>query len=94
MSRRLKQAAVVFIIVFAAAQFVRPERANPATDARRTIQAHVGIASGLAAVLDRACSDCHSNATVWPWYTQIAPVAHGVRRDERARGNQLLGVTA
>jgi hypothetical protein len=41
-SRRLKQAAVVFIIVFAAAQFVRPERANPATDARRTIQAHVG----------------------------------------------------
>ena len=40
MSTRLKQAAVVFIIVFAAAQFVRPERANPATDARRTIQAH------------------------------------------------------
>ena len=31
MSRRLKQAAVVFFIVFAAAQFVRPERANPAT---------------------------------------------------------------
>jgi hypothetical protein len=25
-SRRLKQAAVVFIIVFAAAQFLRPER--------------------------------------------------------------------
>ena len=53
MSRRLKQAAVVFIIVFTAAQFVRPERANPATDVRRTIQAHVGTASGLVAVLDR-----------------------------------------
>ena len=75
MSRRLKQAAVVFIIVFAAAQFVRPERVNPATDARRTIQAHVGTASGLVAALDRACSDCHSNATVWPWYTQVAPVS-------------------
>ena len=75
MSRRLKQAAVVFIIVLAAAQFVRPERANPATDAHRTIQAHVGTASGLVAVLDRACSDCHSNATVWPWYTQVAPVS-------------------
>ena len=75
MSRRLKQAAVVFIIVFAGAQFVRPERANPATDPRRTIQAHVGTASGLVAVLDRACSDCHSNATVWPWYTQVAPVS-------------------
>jgi hypothetical protein len=28
MSRRLKQAAVVFVVVFAAAQLVRPERAN------------------------------------------------------------------
>jgi heme-binding protein len=74
-SRRLKQAAVVFIIVLAAAQFVRPGRVNPATDARRTIQAHVGTTSGLVAVLDRACSDCHSNATVWPWYTQVAPVS-------------------
>ena len=75
MSRRLQQAAVVFVVVFAGAQFVRPGRANPATDASRTIQAHVGTASGLVAVLDRACGDCHSNATVWPWYTQVAPAS-------------------
>jgi hypothetical protein len=23
----------------------------------------------------RACFDCHSNQTVWPWYTNIAPVS-------------------
>jgi hypothetical protein len=74
MSRRLKLAAATFVI-FAAAQLVRPERANPTTDASRTIQARFGTASGLVAVLDRACSDCHSNSTVWPWYTQIAPVS-------------------
>ena len=34
MSRRMKQAAVVFVVVFAAAQLVRPERANPATDVK------------------------------------------------------------
>jgi heme-binding protein len=88
MSRRLKQAAVIFVVVFAAAQLVRPERANPATDAGRTIQAHMGTASGLVAVLDRACRDCHSNATVWPWYSQIAPVswlmAYGVREGRKA----------
>jgi Haem-binding domain len=83
-SRRLKQAAVVFIIVFAGAQFVRPERANPATDARRAIQAHGGTASGLVAILDRACSDCHSNATVWPWYTQVAPVSWNDRHEATA----------
>jgi hypothetical protein len=88
MSRRLKQAAVVFVLVFVAAQFVRPERANPATDVSRTIQAHVGTATGLVAVLDRACSDCHSNRTVWAWYTQIAPVswlmAYGVAKGRKA----------
>ena len=85
---RLKQAAVVFVIVVAGAQLVRPERANPATDATRTIRAQVGAGSGLVAVLDRACSDCHSNATAWPWYTRIAPVswlyAQGVKEGRKA----------
>ena len=75
MSRRLKWAAVAVVAVFAAAQLIRPERTNPPTDEGRTIQAHAGTASGLAAVLDRSCSDCHSNATVWPWYTEIAPLS-------------------
>ena len=75
MSRRLKQAALVLVAVFAAAQLVRPERANPTIDPSRTIQAHVGTTSGLVAVLDRSCRDCHSNATVWPSYTQVAPLS-------------------
>ena len=75
MSRRLKQAAVVFVVVFAAAQLVRPEHANPATDPTRTIRAHMGGGSGLPAVVDRACGECHSNDTVWPSYAQIAPVS-------------------
>ena len=88
MGRRLKQAAVVFVVIVAAAQLIRPERANPPTDVSRTIQAQVGTASGLVAVLDRACRDCHSNATVWPWYTQIAPaswlMAYGVTKGRQA----------
>ena len=26
-------------------------------------------------MLDRSCGDCHSNGTVWPWYTRVAPVS-------------------
>lgn len=88
MSRRLKQVALVLVVLFAAAQLVRPGRANPATDPTRTIQAQVGTASGLVAVLDRACAECHSNATVWPWYSQIAPLswllAYGVKEGRQA----------
>jgi hypothetical protein len=85
---RLTKAALVFIGVFAAAQLVRPERTNPPIDPSRTIQAHVENASELGAVLDRSCGDCHSNATEWRWYTQIAPVswlmARGVAKGREA----------
>jgi hypothetical protein len=29
----------------------------------------------------RACYDCHSNQTVWRWYTSVAPVSWLVQRD-------------
>lgn len=29
----------------------------------------------------RACYDCHSNETIWPWYSNVAPVSWLVQRD-------------
>ncbi|MBS1857520.1 MAG: heme-binding domain-containing protein, partial [Acidobacteria bacterium] len=29
----------------------------------------------------RACFDCHSNETTWPWYSNVAPVSWLVQRD-------------
>ncbi len=29
----------------------------------------------------RACGDCHSNLTVWPWYSHVAPVSWLVQHD-------------
>lgn len=85
MRRPLKQGVVVFAVIFAAAQLLRPERANPPVDPSRTIQA--GTTSGLVAILDRSCRDCHSNRTVWRWYTQVAPVswlmAYGVTKGRK-----------
>lgn len=33
------------------------------------------------ALAQRACLDCHSNETVWPWYAYIAPFSWLVARD-------------
>jgi Haem-binding domain len=33
------------------------------------------------AITKRACFDCHSNETVWPWYSNIAPVSWFIYRD-------------
>jgi len=29
----------------------------------------------------RACFDCHSNETIWPWYSNVAPVSWLVQQD-------------
>ncbi len=36
------------------------------------------------ALAKRACFDCHSNETVWPWYSHIAPVKWLVVHDTDA----------
>jgi mono/diheme cytochrome c family protein len=37
--------------------------------------------SATRAIVKRACFDCHSNETIWPWYSRIAPVSWLVRYD-------------
>jgi mono/diheme cytochrome c family protein len=33
------------------------------------------------ALFVRGCADCHSNQTVWPWYSSIAPMSWLITRD-------------
>jgi hypothetical protein len=33
------------------------------------------------ALAQRACFNCHSNQTEWPWYSHVAPVSWLVQRD-------------
>jgi len=62
-------------IVLAGAQLVRPERTNPSTDPSRMLSARHAVPESVAQILDRACRDCHSNETEWPWYSHVAPVS-------------------
>jgi Haem-binding domain len=40
-------------------------------------------------VLLRACGNCHSNHTDWPWYAHIAPVSWWITRDVREGRNKM-----
>ena len=33
------------------------------------------------ALFFRACADCHSNETKWPWYSHVAPISWLVQHD-------------
>ena len=57
------------------AQVVPVSRRNP------PIESEVPASPEVRALLGRACYDCHSNATVWPWYAHVAPVSWLIVRD-------------
>jgi hypothetical protein len=62
-------------LAFGAAQLIQPDRANPAIEPAATLEAHLAPNDPAAGVFSRACRDCHSNATVWPGYSQVAPLS-------------------
>jgi Haem-binding domain len=41
----------------------------------------IGAPPQIEALLARACYDCHSNRTKWPWYSHVAPVSWLLARD-------------
>jgi Haem-binding domain len=40
-------------------------------------------------VLVRACGNCHSNRTDWPWYSHVAPVSWWIARHVREGREKL-----
>ena len=48
--------------------------------------------AAIAAALRDACYDCHSQSTVWPWYSRIAPASWLVAHDV-AEGREHLDVS-
>jgi hypothetical protein len=63
--------AAGFVII----QFFRPARTNPPINPAQSIEANLQVSPQVAAIFDRSCNDCHSNKTVWPWYSNVAPVS-------------------
>ncbi|HTM14938.1 MAG TPA: heme-binding domain-containing protein [Bryobacteraceae bacterium] len=40
----------------------------------------------VRAIIQRACADCHSEETKWPWYSNLPPVSWRIRADiDKAR---------
>lgn len=65
----------IIVVGFIAIQFVPVERDNPPV-----ISEPNWDSPQTRALAQRACFDCHSNETVWPWYSYIAPISWMISR--------------
>lgn len=73
MRKILKIAAVVLVAAFVIAQFIRPNFSNPPVVPGETLEDSTPVPAEVQMVMSRSCNDCHSNKTVYPWYSQITP---------------------
>jgi uncharacterized protein YbdZ (MbtH family) len=72
MLRKLCVAAVVLLVL---AQLVPVSRTNP------PVTGAIDVPPDIEALVSRACADCHTNQTVWPWYASVAPASWLVAHD-------------
>ena len=73
MKKSLPVIGVLAIAGFVLMQVIRPEQYNPSIDPAQTIETQTHMPADVANILNRACRDCHTDATVWKWYGNIAP---------------------
>lgn len=61
------------LIIIVALQFIRPERNISDVPSANDIRVHYPLPANVESILKRACYDCHSNNTAYPWYSNIQP---------------------
>lgn len=72
---------LVFVMLIGAPPVNPPVKAQPPWDTPQT-----------KALFMRSCGDCHSNETVWPWYSRIPPASILIGHDVN-EGREKLNVS-
>jgi len=88
-TKRSVVAAIVFLFVI---QLIWPARTNPPINPTHEIGALLPVDSAIGSIFSRSCNDCHSNRTVWPWYSSMAPVSWLVISDV-SRGRRHMNLS-
>lgn len=73
----MKKVLLVLLAAFVIIQFFHPAKntaSGPEAYAKDISKVHP-IPADVQLILQKACNDCHSNNTQYPWYSNIQPVA-------------------
>jgi uncharacterized membrane protein len=70
-------AAAVLAVSLGAAVLTRRVSESPPSPGHAGMRAPADVRR----VVERACRDCHSDETRWPWYSRFAPVSWLVEKD-------------
>ena len=70
----IKKILIFLLLALVIIQFFHPKK-NQAAGAQPNYIGNVyAIPADVKGILKKACDDCHSNNTMYPWYSKIQPV--------------------
>ena len=81
MIRKVLIAAGIAAVVTVGGSLIHPLRMPGAPGNGHTILREAQIDPDTLAILQRACQNCHSQNTEWPWYSHVAPISWLLARD-------------
>src|SRR6478736_6681673 len=70
----VKRILLILLIVFIVLQAFRPAK-NTSNETTKDISKTYIVPEDVKRILSKACNDCHSNHTRYPWYAEIQPVS-------------------
>jgi len=73
--KNFKRIAVILLGVFVLMQLIRIDKTNPETVIENQFAVVENAPTEVTEIMQRACFDCHSYETKYPWYTNVAPVS-------------------
>jgi hypothetical protein len=65
---------IVILVLFIVLQFFRPPGNQVVGGSVNSIQTRYPVPPDVDDLLRRSCYDCHSNQTVYPWYSYVEPL--------------------
>lgn len=89
----LRVTGIGLLLVLGALQFYRSPRNIGATEGPESIVAREQVPANVRQILARACYDCHSDNTRYPWYAAVQPVAWWLN-DHVTEGKSELNFSA
>ena len=87
--RILMFVAALLMLTIASAARSRPDHPIVGADRSASLGEQTSVPAPVMSTLRRACFDCHSDETRWPWYTALPFASLLIERDVKAGRGQL-----
>jgi cytochrome c551/c552 len=85
----VKLLILIFLIVVVTIQFIPNDKPEVVPTNENDLIYNNQLPENISVMLKESCYDCHSNETIYPWYSNIAPVSWLVVRDIKLGRDEL-----